>query len=148
MVHEAAAFCQRAATASRRPGSPSGTSSSPTASIPYKNLSGYRGKHMLALNAEQEVADGIGVFARLSWNDGRMQNWMFTEMDRAVSAAFPPRGLRRARPGDTAGPAAHLSWISARRRPHLEAGGMCVIPGAARPYPAPERVSVLYLDPR
>ena len=43
---------------------------------------------MLVLNCEQELADDLGAFARLSWNDGRTQNWMYTEMDWAVSAGL------------------------------------------------------------
>ena len=71
-----------------------------------RNPSGYRLKHMLALNIEQELTDDLGAFARLSWNDGRTQNWMFTEMDRAVSVGLSLRGLRWGRPADTAGLAA------------------------------------------
>ncbi|MFC7538274.1 hypothetical protein ACFQU2_00835 [Siccirubricoccus deserti] len=44
----------------------------PDGTAPFAiNPQGYRNKHMLAANLEQEVADGVGVFARLSWNDGR-----------------------------------------------------------------------------
>ena len=45
-------------------------------------------KTMAVLNWEQELRDGLGTFARLSWNDGRAQNWMYTEMDWAVSAGL------------------------------------------------------------
>ena len=41
---------------------------------------------MLALNIEQDLTDDLGAFTRLFWNDGWTQNWMYTEMDRAVSA--------------------------------------------------------------
>ena len=68
---------------------------------------------MLALNWEQELTDDLGVFARLSWNDGRTQNWMFTEMDRAVSGGLSLRGLRWGRPADTVGLAANVGWVSA-----------------------------------
>ena len=45
-------------------------------------------KTMAVLNWEQELRDDLGAFARLSWNDGRTQNWMYTEMDWAVSAGL------------------------------------------------------------
>ena len=114
----------------------------------YQNPTGYRLKHMAALNLEQEIADGLGVFARLSWNDGRTQNWMFTEMDRAASAGLSLRGLRWGRPADTAGLAANVGWISAGRRRYLEAGGIGFIVGDGRLNRAPEAVAELYYDAR
>jgi len=77
-----------------------------------KNPRGYRLKHMAALNLEQEISDELGAFARLSWNDGRTQNWRFTEMDRAISAGLSLRGLRWNRPADTLGLATSIGWIS------------------------------------
>jgi high affinity Mn2+ porin len=109
---------------------------------------GYRGKHMLALNLEQEVAQGIGAFARLSWNDGRTVNWMFTEMDRAVSAGLSFDGQRWERPGDTFGLAFNIGWISAGRRRYLEAGGIGFITGDGRLNYAPEAVVETYYDVR
>jgi high affinity Mn2+ porin len=41
----------------------------------------YAVKYMAVLNSEQELADDLGAFGRLSWNDGRTQQWMYTEMD-------------------------------------------------------------------
>ncbi len=81
-----------------------------------QNPGGYRLKHMAALNLEQELADGLGAFARLSWNDGRVQPFEFTQMDRALSAGLALRGLRCGRPADTAGLAANLGWISRGQR--------------------------------
>jgi high affinity Mn2+ porin len=113
-----------------------------------KNPTSYRLKHMLALNVEQELANDLGVFARLSWNDGRTQNWMFTEMDRAVSAGLSLRGQRWNRPGDTVGLAANIGWISAGRRRYLEAGGIGFITGDGRLTYAPEWVTEMYYDVR
>ncbi|MCP2682241.1 carbohydrate porin [Siccirubricoccus soli] len=111
-----------------------------------KNPTGYRLKHMLALNLEQEITDDLGAFARLSWNDGRTQNWMFTEMDRAVSAGLSLRGLRWDRPADTVGLATNIGWISEGRRRYLEAGGIGFITGDGRLNYAPEWVTELYYD--
>jgi high affinity Mn2+ porin len=113
-----------------------------------KNPGGYRLKHMLALNFEQELTDDLGAFARLSWNDGRTQNWMFTEMDRAVSAGLSLRGLRWERPGDTVGLAANVGWISEGRRRYLEAGGIGFITGDGRLSYGPEWVTEAYYDAR
>jgi high affinity Mn2+ porin len=112
------------------------------------NPSGYRLKHMLALNLEQEITDDLGAFARLSWNDGRTQNWMFTEMDRAASAGLSLRGLRWGRPADTAGLAFNIGWISRGRQRYLEAGGIGFITGDGRLNYAPEAVVETYYDVR
>jgi high affinity Mn2+ porin len=113
-----------------------------------KNPSGYRLKQMLALNVEQELADDLGVFGRLSWNDGRTQNWMFTEMDRAVSAGLSLRGLRWRRPADTVGLAGNVGWASAGRRAYLAAGGIGFITGDGRLNGAAEYVVETYYDAR
>jgi high affinity Mn2+ porin len=113
-----------------------------------RNPGGYRLKHNAALNFEQELTDDLGAFARLSWNDGRTQNWMFTEMDRAVSAGLSLRGLRWDRPADTVGLAGNVGWISAGRRRYLEAGGIGFITGDGRLSYGPEWVTELYYDAR
>ncbi|MCO6417886.1 carbohydrate porin [Siccirubricoccus sp. KC 17139] len=119
----------------------------PDGAAPFAiNPQGYRLKHMLAANLEQEVADGVGVFARLSWNDGRTQNWMFTEMDRAVSAGLSFDGKRWDRPGDTAGLGVNIGWISAGRRRYLEAGGIGFITGDGRLNYGPETAMEAYYD--
>jgi high affinity Mn2+ porin len=113
-----------------------------------KNPNGYRLKHNAALNVEQELTDDLGAFARLSWNDGRTQNWMFTEMDRAASAGLSLKGLRWQRPADTVGLATNVGWISEGRRRYLEAGGIGFITGDGRLNYAPEWITELYYDAR
>jgi high affinity Mn2+ porin len=113
-----------------------------------KNPTGYRLKQMVALNMEQELTDDLGAFARLSWNDGRTQNWMFTEMDRAVSAGLSLRGLRWNRAADTVGLATNVGWISKGRQRYLEAGGIGFITGDSRLDYGPEWVTELYYDAR
>ncbi|MBX6741610.1 MAG: carbohydrate porin [Acetobacteraceae bacterium] len=113
-----------------------------------RNPSGYRLKHMVALNLEQEITDDLGAFARLSWNDGWTQNWMFTEMDRAVSAGLSLRGQRWKRPADTVGLGTNIGWISRGRRRFLETGGIGFITGDGRLNYAPEWVTELYYDMR
>ena len=113
-----------------------------------QNPSGYRLKHMVALNLEQALTDSLGVFARLSWNDGRTQNWMFTEMDRAVSAGLSLTGDGWGRPADILGLGFNLGWISAGRRQYLESGGTGFITGDGRLDYAPEAVVEAFYDMR
>lgn len=89
----------------------------------------YGVKRMAVLNLEQEVADGVGLFARLSWNDGRTQNWMYTEMDRAVSLGVDLEGGHWGAPTDSAGLAANLGGISGAHRRFLAAGGIGILTG-------------------
>jgi high affinity Mn2+ porin len=113
-----------------------------------KNPGGYRLKHNLAFNMEQALTDDLGAFLRLSWNDGRTQNWMYTEMDRAVSAGLSLQGLRWGRPADTVGLAGNVGWISEGRRRYLEAGGIGFITGDGRLSYGPEWITEAYYDAR
>jgi high affinity Mn2+ porin len=89
-------------------------------------------KQMLVLNWEQELRDDLGAFARLSWNNGRTQNWMYTEMDWAVSGGLSWLGLRWGRPEDTVGLALNIGGLSPSHRRFLEAGGIGFITGDGR----------------
>jgi high affinity Mn2+ porin len=111
-------------------------------------LRAYRTKPMLALNLEQAVTDSVGVFARLGWNSGRTQNWMFTEMDWSVSAGLSLDGGGWNRAGDTLGLAFNIGGLSAPHRRFLEAGGIGFITGDGRLRYAPETVLETYYDIR
>jgi high affinity Mn2+ porin len=106
----------------------------------------YAVKRMAVLNAEQEVAEGIGLFLRLSWNDGKTQNWMYTEMDRAASAGVSVNGGRWGRGGDTVGLAANVGGLSPSHRRFLEAGGIGFITGDGRLRYRPEVAVETYYD--
>ena len=113
----------------------------------------YAQKRMAVLNLEQEVAEGIGVFARFSWNDGRSQDWMFTEMDRAASAGIVLDGVLWGRGadalhsgGDSIGLAGNVGGISAPHRRFLEAGGIGFITGDGRLRYRPEVALEAYYD--
>ncbi len=108
----------------------------------------FRTKRMLALNAEQELTDDLGVFARLGWNDGRAQNWMFTEMDWSVSAGLSLTGLRWDRPLDTVGLALNVGGLSDPHRRFLAEGGIGFITGDGRLRYVPETVVETYYDIR
>ncbi|MCK8786777.1 carbohydrate porin [Roseomonas sp. NAR14] len=109
---------------------------------------GYRPKHMLLLNAEQRLTRDLGAFVRLSWNDGRAQNWMFTEMDNAVSAGLSLNGRPWERPGDTVGTAFNSGGISRSHRRFLEAGGIGFITGDGRLTYGREFIWETYYDAR
>lgn len=111
-------------------------------------LRAFRTKEMAALNLEQELTDTLGAFARIGWNNGREQNWMFTEMDWSVSAGLSLTGQGWERPGDTVGLAFNLGGLSPGHRRFLEAGGIGFITGDGRLNYAPETAIETYYDLR
>jgi high affinity Mn2+ porin len=113
-----------------------------------RSPTGYRLKHNLAISFDQQVGPDWGVFARLSWNDGRTQNWMFTEQDRAISFGASLQGNRWNRPHDTVGLATNIGFASAGRRRFLENGGIGFIVGDGALNYRPEWVTEAYYDLR
>ncbi|MDB5414458.1 MAG: putative exported protein of unknown function [Rubritepida sp.] len=107
---------------------------------------GYRIKQMLTLNMEQEVSDSLGAFVRFSWNDGRSQQWMYTQMDWAASAGISMRGTAWERPYDVVGLAGNIGGLSSGQRRFLEAGGLGFILGDGRLNYRPEIATELYYD--
>ncbi len=75
------------------------------------------------ISAEQELTDDLGAFFRASWNDGRNETWVFTEIDHSISGGLCMTGKRWHRPEDNIGFAYVVSGISAAHRDYLAAGG-------------------------
>lgn len=109
-------------------------------------LRNYRVKWMAAVNFEQEVARGVGIFGRLSWNDGRSQNWMFTEMDWAISGGVSVNGQHWGRNGDTLALGSNVGGLSGAHRRFLENGGIGFITGDGRLRYRPEWITEAYYD--
>lgn len=106
----------------------------------------YRSKAGAGLNWEQEVADGLGVFARAGFDDGRTETWAYTEIDRALSAGLQADGKLWGRAGDSLGLAGIASGLSSEHRKYLEAGGSGFILGDGRlDYEPEEIIEVYYL---
>nr|WP_262905726.1 carbohydrate porin [Hymenobacter siberiensis] len=75
------------------------------------------------LNAEQEIAKNVGLFARVSYNDGKNETWAFTEIDQSASLGIVSTGDRWQRPNDRVGAAIVVNGISPEHRAYLAAGG-------------------------
>ncbi|WP_258929535.1 carbohydrate porin [Flavobacterium davisii] len=89
-----------------------------------KNVRTYGGtKFGFGLNAEQELADDFGVFARLSWNDGKYETWAFTEIDKSFSLGGVLNGNRWNRKNDVFGLAYLINGLSKPHQNYLKAGG-------------------------
>jgi len=85
-----------------------------------------RVKYGFGLNVEQPLADSgaTGAFARLGWNDGTTESFVFTEVDQHLSAGVQLAGAGWARPDDRVGLAFFAHALSAVHREYLAAGGL------------------------
>lgn len=86
----------------------------------------------VGLNAEQEVARDISVFARLGWNDGKTESFAYTEVDQTVFFGASARGTRWGKAHDRAGIAFVSNGLSSDHREYLSLGGVGFILGDGR----------------
>jgi len=93
-----------------------------------------RAKYGFGLNLEQPLADSgnTGLFLRLGWNDGKTEDFVFTEADRTVSAGLQLAGTRWSRPDDRLGIAALVDGLSEDHADYLAAGGVGFLLGDGR----------------
>ncbi len=82
-----------------------------------------RSKYGFGLNAEQQLSDEFGLFARFSWNDGINETWAFTEIDRSLSAGAIVNGNSWKRSHDQVGAALVINGLSQAHADYLAAGG-------------------------
>ncbi len=86
----------------------------------------------IALNIEQELADGVGLFGRASLNDGSKEAYEFTEINRSVSTGLSFNGKRWRRAYDVFGIAAVVNQLSHPARTFFAAGGLGILIGDGR----------------
>jgi high affinity Mn2+ porin len=83
----------------------------------------------LALNLEQELGADLGMFARVSFNDGSKEAFEFTEINRSASAGVSLNGDRWSRPEDTVGLAVAVNGLSTAAREYFAGGGLGILIG-------------------
>ncbi|MFC5741409.1 carbohydrate porin [Dyella tabacisoli] len=76
------------------------------------------------LSVEQRITDDIGVFARASYADDKVEEYAFTEIDKTVSGGISIKGIRWQRPDDTIGIAFSSAGLNRDHRDYLAAGGL------------------------
>ena len=98
------------------------------------------------VNVEQPLADAgeTGLFARAGWNDGRNEDFVFTEVDRHLSGGLQLAGVRWSRAADRAGIAYALHGLSSDHRAYLAAGGQGFLLGDGRLRYGPEGIFEAY----
>jgi high affinity Mn2+ porin len=97
-----------------------------------------------ALNLEQSITDDLGIFSRLSWNDGRTEGWTFTDIDRSVTGGLSLKGIRWNRPQDTIGLGGALNGLSKPARNFFAAGGTGILAGDGQLNYAGEAIIATY----
>ncbi len=105
----------------------------------------YRTRPGAYLNVEQEVAQGLGVFARVGWTDGTYEAYEYTDIDRTAQAGVAITGEHWGRKGDTIGLALAVNGLSSAGERYLNAGGLGILVGDGRlPHPGAEEIAEAY----
>ncbi len=99
----------------------------PTAAIVQTRTG--RTKYGYYLNLEQSLTEQIGVFGRWSWNDGRNEIAVFTDIDTSLSFGASIAGKGWGRPDDKIGVATAINGLSKDHRAYLAAGGLAILIG-------------------
>jgi high affinity Mn2+ porin len=99
------------------------------------------------VNLEQELAHGLGTFARIGKATGNVEVYDFTDIDRTVSVGLSLKGSYWTRADDTVGLAVIDNGISAAREQYLNAGGLGIVVGDGRlPHPGAEQILETYYN--
>ena len=105
-------------------------------------------KYGFGINAEQEIANGVGLFMRLGWNDGKTESFAFTAIDRLATGGISVSGARWKRHDDTVATELTVSGISAVHAQYLAHGGLDFLIGDGQLNYAPEYVWETYYNAR
>jgi high affinity Mn2+ porin len=101
-------------------------------------------KYGFYVNAEQQIAKDVGLFARTSWNDGQNEILSFTDVDRGLSAGLSIKGSYWGRSSDTVGVGGAINGLSSAHRDYLAAGGLGLLIGDGRLDYRPEQILETY----
>ena len=105
----------------------------------------YRSRSGLNMNLEQEVIEGLGVFARAGFASGDVEPDSYTDIDRTVAAGLSLMGKRWGRPDDTFGVAAIANAITPSHAQFLNEGGLGILVGDGQlPHPGLEQIIETY----
>ncbi len=114
--------------------------------IPDITLTGAEGrtKYGFGINFEQNLGRNFGAFMRAGWNDGQNETWVFTEIDRTLTAGLNIDGNLWKRDDDNLSVALIMNGISSPHANYLKAGGMGFIIGDGNLRYAPEFIAEIY----
>jgi high affinity Mn2+ porin len=81
------------------------------------------------LNLEQELSKSVGLFARLSANQGKNETYDFTDINQSLSGGVVFQGASWGRGGDTIGVAGVVNDLTTDAKNYFSSGGMGVLVG-------------------
>lgn len=103
-----------------------------------------RFKYGYIFNVEQALTGDIGLFGRWSWNNGRNEIMVFTDIDASLSGGVTIKGKAWGRPDDTVGIGGAINALSKEHRDYLAAGGLGILVGDGQLNYRTERVLETY----
>jgi high affinity Mn2+ porin len=106
----------------------------------------YRSKVGLGVSWDQQLRDDLGVFTRLSWNDGKEEDWAFTEIDDSLALGISLNGGSWNRASDVFAIAYAINGISSTHQKYLSNGGMGLILGDSALKYSPEQIIETYYN--
>ena len=83
----------------------------------------------VSLTLEQQLTEGLGVFARAGWSQGAFEAFEFTDIHKTVSLGLSVTGTRWGRPDDTGGVAVAVNDASGAAKQFFAAGGLGILVG-------------------
>lgn len=95
---------------------------------------------------EQNITKDIGVFARGSYADAKVEEFAFAEIDNTVSAGVVSKGSKWGRPDDVVGLAYVKNGLNRDHREYLALGGIGGFIGDGQLTYRPERIVELYYN--
>lgn len=105
----------------------------------------YRSRSGVSMDLQQQLVEGLGIFARAGKASGHVETYEFTDVDQSISAGLSLKGGRWSRVDDTVGIAGVINSISGIREQYLNDGGLGILVGDGRlPHPGPERIIETY----
>lgn len=105
-------------------------------------------KYGAGISWDQEIANDLGIFGRLGWNDGKTESFAFTAIDRVVNAGVSINGSRWRRKDDTAASMLTASGIAGVHAVYLAHGGLDFLIGDGKLRYGPEYVWESYYQAR
>lgn len=101
-------------------------------------------KSGIYINAEQAITDSIGLFARISRNDGRNEILSFTDADFSAAGGLRVMGNLWGRSGDVVGIGAAINGLSRSKATFLAVGGNGLLIGDGTLRYRPEQLAEAY----
>ena len=83
----------------------------------------YRVRPGGAVNMEQQILPGLGAFLKASMNDGKYEEYDFTEINQSVATGLSLKGTSWGREDDTVGLGLAVNEISSDAKTYFAAGG-------------------------